>query len=226
MPGQRTVERVSTGIEGLDEVLGGGLPRQSLVTVAGVPGTGKSTLVFHMLARVARGHRGLYVSTTQEPSGRITSRERDASFRISAMGSDDIDVLELRPEMHEGGLYESLNIIARSLDESGASVLAIDSFSTLSEIARSRSEVWRFLGELSRQLIAADCIGILVGEYVLPMALGLPEFAVADVVLHLEVERQVRSDLRTLRVYKLRGGNYLEGRSTFVIDERGIRFAG
>ena len=60
----------------------------------------------------------------------------------------------------------------------------------------------------------------------LPQDLGLPEFSVADVVIHLETERQISSDVRTLRVYKLRGGDYIEGRAAFVIGDEGIRFAG
>lgn len=42
-------QRLGTGLEWLDQLLNGGLPAQSLVVIAGVPGTGKSILAFHLL---------------------------------------------------------------------------------------------------------------------------------------------------------------------------------
>ena len=55
-------------------------------------------------------------------------------------------------------------------------------------------------------------LGLLVGEYSLRRDLDLPELAMADVVIYLRVERLVASDLRTLRIDKMRGSKYAEGR--------------
>ena len=68
--------------------------------------------------------------------------------------------------------------------------------------------------------------GLLVGEYSLPRDLDLPELAMADVVIYLEVERLVASDLRTLRIYKMRGSKYVEGRQAFYVNDDGIQFLG
>ena len=48
----------------------------------------------------------------------------------------------------------------------------------------------------------------------------------ADVVIYLEVERLVASDLRTLRIYKMRGSKYVEGRQAFYVNDDGIQFLG
>ena len=63
-----------------------------------------------------------------------------------------------------------------------------------------------------------------MGEYRLPEDLDLPEFAMADVVLYLDVETQPGSDVRTLRIYKFRGGPYVQGRTAFTITGEGIQF--
>ena len=64
------------------------------------------------------------------------------------------------------------------------------------------------------------------GEYTLPRDLELPELAVADVIIHLEVERLAMEDLRTLRIYKSRGQAYVEGRHAYVVNDDGIQFIG
>lgn len=69
-------------------------------------------------------------------------------------------------------------------------------------------------------------MAVLVGEYSLPRDLDLPELAMADLVIYLEVERLVTSDLRTLRIYKMRGGQYTEGQWAFRINDDGIQFLG
>ncbi len=48
----------------------------------------------------------------------------------------------------------------------------------------------------------------------------------ADVVIYLEVERLVASDLRILRTYKMRGSKYVEGRQAFYVNNDGIQFLG
>ena len=71
-----------------------------------------------------------------------------------------------------------------------------------------------------------NCLGLLVGEYSLPRDLDLPELAMADVVIYLEVERLVASDLRTLRIYNMGGRKYVEGRQAFYANNDGIQFLG
>ena len=72
---------------------------------------------------------------------------------------------------------------------------AIDSFRAISDVSPNPGQLWWFLGTLSAQLLENNCPGLLVGEYSLPRDLDLPELAMADVVIYLEVERLVASDL-------------------------------
>ena len=112
------------------------------------------------------------------------------------------------------------------VQENNVGVAAIDSFRAISDVAENRGQLWRFLGTLSAQLVEHDCVGLLIGEYLLPRDLDLPELAMAGVVIYLEVERLVSSDLRTLRIYKMRAGKYVEGRQAFQVSNDGKRFLG
>src|SRR5256712_954170 len=74
--GGRKMKRVSTHIEGLDEVLGGGIPEGNVVLVSGAPGTMKTSLTYHILHSSAlNGSRGLYVSLEQGRASLIDHTE-------------------------------------------------------------------------------------------------------------------------------------------------------
>src|SRR5438093_2213776 len=74
--GGRKMKRVSTHIEGLDEVLGGGIPEGNVVLVSGAPGTMKTSLTYHILHSSALdGSRGLYVSLEQGRASLIDHTE-------------------------------------------------------------------------------------------------------------------------------------------------------
>ena len=64
-PQPRPSPRVATGIQGLDEILGGGLPENRLYLVEGEPGTGKTTLALQFLLEGPGGERGLYVTLSR-----------------------------------------------------------------------------------------------------------------------------------------------------------------
>ena len=219
--------RVSTGLDWLDRLLGGGLPAQSLVVLAGVPGSGKSILAFHMLAQAVRERsNAMLVTTTHQPVSKMRSQYSGLTFLGPTGIFDELDVFELDTDNEGEALLRLLNAIVSRVQENNVGLAAIDSFRAISDVSQSRGQLWRFLGTLSAQLVEHNCIGLLVGEYTLPRDLDLPELAMADVVIDLEVDRLVASDLRTLRIYKMRGGKYVEGRQAFQVDNDGIQFLG
>jgi circadian clock protein KaiC len=79
--------RVPTGVEGLDNILGGGLPRNRIYLVEGKAGTGKTTLALQFLLEGARrGERGLYVTLSE------TKEELVAVARSHGWSLDDINI--------------------------------------------------------------------------------------------------------------------------------------
>src|SRR5437870_3592982 len=80
--GGRKMKRVSTHIEGLDEVLGGGIPEGNVVLVSGAPGTMKTSLTYHILHSSAlTGFRGLYVSLEQG-RGSVNAHTEGLGYRL------------------------------------------------------------------------------------------------------------------------------------------------
>lgn len=219
--------KVSTGLDWLNRLLGGGLPPQSLMVLGGAPGAGKSILTFHMMAEaVKRGAHALLVTTIHQPVSKLRNQYGGLKFLGPTGIMDQLELFELDTGVQNATLNTLLNTIVRRIQEAKVGIAVIDSFRAVADMAENRSQVWRFLGQLSAQMVQNDCICVLVGEYSLPNDLGLPELAVADVVVYLEVERMVNSDLRTLRIYKRRGGYFTEGRQAFFITDEGIQFVG
>jgi len=107
-------DRISTYIEGLDELLGGGIPAGSVILVSGYPGTMKSSLIFSILHQnsVHRGARSVYVSLEQ--SGESLLRQMN-SMHIDVEHDNNIRIIDL------SGLREELE--AATFDETLISVL-------------------------------------------------------------------------------------------------------
>ncbi len=221
------IEKIGTGLEWLDHVLNGGMPRQSLVVIAGVPGSGKSTLAFHMMAEAVKtGTNAILVPTTNQPISKLRRQYGNLSFLGPTGALDKLEFFSLDTGVQDATMNNLLNTIVGRLQESDVGVVVIDSFRAISDVAPNRAQVWRFLGSLSANVVDSNCVCLLLGEYSLPRDLDLPELAVADVVIYLEVERLTAMDLRTLRIYKTRGSGHAEGRQAYTVDSDGITFVG
>ena len=164
----------------------------------------------------------MLVTTTHQPVSKLREQYSSFSFLGPTGALDKMEILEREPDLQSESLSGLLNDVVRSVQEKRIDVAVIDGFRAVSDVAQSRGQIWRFLASLSSQMVINDCIAIIVGEYMLPQDLDLPELAMADVVIYLEVERLVSSDHKTLRIYKMRGRRFLEGRQAFSISDAGI----
>ena len=81
-----TEPRISTGIQGLDRVLGGGLVPASVILLAGEPGIGKSTLLLHMLSRLSDSGRSCLLVSGEESHGQVAARSRRLGVAVDAVG--------------------------------------------------------------------------------------------------------------------------------------------
>ena len=223
-------ERVSTGVNGLDEILGGGLPTRHLYLLDGEPGTGKTTLALQfLLAGVQHGLRGLYVTLSE-------SRTELAGVAAShGWALDGIDVFELTPEevgVGEEGytlfhpseieLQQTMDAVLAAVDRSGATLVVLDSLSEMRLLARDPLRFRRQILALKQYFAARECTVLLLDDKTAPEG-DLQLQSLAHGVIALEhVAQDYGSERRRLHVIKLRGLRFRGGYHDFRIRTGGL----
>ena len=115
---EHSLPRVSTGLDWLDRVLGGCLPAQSLVVLAGVPGSSKSILAFHLLAQAARASdNAMLDTTTHQPVPKMRDQYSGMNFLGPTGVFDQLDVLELDTDIEDDTLLRLLNAIVSRIQD-------------------------------------------------------------------------------------------------------------
>ena len=192
--------RLSTGIEGLDRVLGGGLVPGSLVLLAGEPGIGKSTLVLQVAAELARDHGPVVYVTGEESAEQVALRAR----RIDGLHQD----LLLLPET-------SFDAVLGQLEALEPRLVVVDSVQTavvdgVEAVAGSVSQVRQVAARFQHFAKTRGVPVILVGHVTKDGNIAGPKLLehLVDVVMSLEGEPG--HDLRALRAGKNRFGTVAE----------------
>ena len=130
-------ERVSTGVEGLDRMLGGGIFRGSTLLVTGTAGTGKTTLVGHLMAAACqRGERALLLSFEESPEQLVRNLRSVGIDLWPYMESGLLTIWAERATAQ--GLEEHLGRLESLLDDFQPSVAAIDSMASLHHVGTDR----------------------------------------------------------------------------------------
>ena len=217
-------EKLSTGCAGLDQVLFGGIPKNTLSVIMGAPGTGKTVLAEGIAFHNATPESpALYLTTLSEPLEKFIIHGQTHSFFDSDKIGSSVFYEDLGDLLLEGGNAEKLTeIVADLFLKYKPKLLFIDSFKALNELLLSTTERLLATYQLSKALSVFSCTTFLIGEYAQEMTTALPEFAVADVVLNLMKYSTNVREQRFLRVEKLRGSESIPGLHAFSISVDGI----
>jgi circadian clock protein KaiC len=217
------IERLSTGNDRLDAVLGGGLVRNSITLLVGAPGSGKTLVAEQCMFAAASVERpGLYLSTVSEPLDKLLRYGQSLRFFDAEKVGKSVVYDELGSVLNEGGLSETLERVDLLVKEHRPGVVVIDSFKALKAFAVSEADFRRFLHELAGRLSALAISALWVGEYSAEDAMASPEFAVADAVIDLTTKRMGERSIRYLRVLKLRGSNFASGDHSYRLSGDGL----
>ena len=223
-------EKCITGIEGLDSVLGGGIPRNNTVLLTGNCGTGKTSLSLEFLLHGAlEGENGLYLSVTEPfeklianmipydfftkeliKTGKLTFIDMSAiyerfGFNRDRMSIEDVDLL--------------VSAIGDLTRETKARRLVIDSITSVAYQVDSQEKLRNLLIGLSKALSGLGATSLIISELTAADAsyskYGVEEAIADGVILMGNLERN-GDMLRTLQVIKMRGTSH--SRAKYVLD--------
>ncbi len=216
------MEPISTGVDGLDRVLHGGLRPRALHVVGGLPGTGKTTLAQQISYHHAKqGGHVLYLVALSESAERLVGHASGFTFFDPAMVAHRIYYISVYSKLEEGGLPAVLDEVRMLSLEHKASLVVVDGISTLKAAAPTPLDFRRFVFDLNAQLRSLGATTLILGPWVEWEATD-PEFAVAEGILTLTLESGYEGGQRHLEVLKLRGSEYLAGRHALTITRDGV----
>ena len=222
-----SITQLATGVPGLDDVLGGGLPELSFNLIVGGPGTGKTTLAHQiMFANATADRPGLYFTIVGEPALKMLRYQQQYSFFDPAKVNGVIRFSSLSGEVQRG-LPAVLESLVRQVDAFLPRFVVVDSFRSVLRVGNGAQpgalDVQDFVQRLAVHLTAWEATTFLVGEFPGPESEDHPVFTVADslIVLNQTIERN--SVVRKLRVAKMRGQSDLAGLHTFRITRNGLK---
>jgi len=218
-------ERIKTGIKGLDEITGGGIPTGQLVLLSGTCGTGKTTMCSQYIYSGLKNYNenGLYLSFEEMPD--------NIKKNVSHFGMD------FEPFEKEGKfsfikydpyhVEEVFDILENAVRETDAKRVVIDSVSALGIHVRDKAELRRMIFNLSRALRKLNCTAIVVSEIVpgssgMISRYGVEEF-VTDSVVVLYYERNEFSFNRAVQVWKMSGSDHSKKLHPYkILDKEGV----
>jgi len=230
------VERVKTGIPGMDEILHGGIPRRNVVLLSGGPGTGKSIFGQQFLYNgLLKGEPGVLVALEEHP---VQVRINMSQFGWDIKKFEEEGIMAV-VDAFTGGIGEAakrekyvvpapddfaslIDVVRRAIRDVKAERAVIDSVTTLyiTKPAIARGVVM----QLKKVLAGLGCTSILISQVsVTERGFGGPgvEHA-ADGIIRLDLDEINGKLFRSLIVWKMRGTSHSMTRHPFNITDKGI----
>jgi circadian clock protein KaiC len=217
-------DRLSSGHARLDQILNGGLPKNAITLIIGVPGSGKTILAQQFAFHNATGDGpALYLSTVTEPFDKIVRYGQSLDFfDVAAVRKGLVIYEDLGRALTTAGLDGVLDALGDHLKEIKPSLVVIDSFRALHAFAKDDAAYRLFLDALTRQLTASATTALWIDEYPRMSAQEAPEYAVADAIIALDIKQLNEREQRTLQVMKLRGSGFQSGQHLYRLSSKGF----
>src|SRR5687767_4245955 len=213
------IRKLPTGVRGLDEILGGGLPEFSFNIIAGAPGCGKTTLAHQFIFANATPKRpALYFTVLGEPALKMLRYQQQYTFFDETKLTHAIRFINLSEVVVERDLDGVLERIAEEVEATSPGVVVVDSFRTVLRKkpagTSSEMELQSFIERLAMLLTSYQATTFLIGEYTEGEMRDNPVFTVADGIFWLSQIAERNSVVRKLQLVTLRGQGAVPGLHT------------
>ena len=222
-----TIHKIPTGVRGLDDILGGGIPEFSFNIIAGAPGCGKTTLAHQIVfANATVKKPALYFTVLGEPAMKMLRYQQQFSFFDESKLGNAVRFVNLADILLEKNLSAVLEEIIRQITAAQPGIVMVDSFRTVVRKAMATEgelEMQSFIQQLAQFLTSWQATTFLVGEYAQEEIRDNPLFTVADGVLWLSQLPERNSVVRKLQIFKMRGQDTVPGLHTIRISADGLQ---
>ena len=226
-PATVLIRQIPSGVRGLDEILGGGIPEFSFNVIAGTPGCGKTTLAHQIVfANATVEQPALYFTVLGEPAVKMLRYQQQYSFFDAAKLGKAIRFINLGVLVLENDLGVVFAEITKQVTALNPSIVVVDSFRTVLRKAATGSsemDMQFFIQRLGQFLASWEATTFLVGEYSPEEIRDNPLFTIADGLLWLSQVTDRNSVVRKLQVVKLRGQASVPGLHTVRISKSGLQ---
>lgn len=219
------MQRVPSGIPGLDSLLYGGFLEGDAVLVAGAPGTGKSTLGMQFLYEgILRYDEPGFFITFEEFPQQIYRDALNYGWDFRALEEDDkLKVLFTSPDLMFQDIKRHEGIFPEMIREIGAKRVVVDSITHFQRLAANPGELREIIYSLINALKREGLTPLLLRELVEGEVLGtVSEEYTADAVVHLTMDRVNSQRMRYVEVLKSRGSRHVPAKSLFFITDSGL----
>jgi circadian clock protein KaiC len=221
------IQRLPSGVPGLDELLGGGIPEFSFNLLAGTPGSGKTTLAHQIMFSLANpDRRALFFTVLGEPPLKMLRYQQQFPFFDITKINQSIRFVNLAADLLDGDFDRVLKRIADEVQNFLPSLVFVDSFRSVVQSAKAMNAgaagLQHFVQHLGMQMTSWQATTFLIGEYLAPEAESSPVFTVADGILWMSQLVHRDAMVRKIQVVKMRGQAQSLGVHTFRISDDGV----
>lgn len=214
------VKRISSGVEGLDTLIGGGIPEKDLILLSGTCGAGKTIFGLQFL-----------VSNSEESSLFISFEEALPQIRDTALSFGwDVETLEKNNKIRflkydPFKIEDIFEIIENNIREIKSKRVVIDSISALGLYVRDPTELRRMILQVSSMLRKNDCTSILISEVIhggSPLSrFGVEEFVTDDVIVLYNILK-AGEYRKGLSVWKMRATDHTKNIHPYAVTDKGF----
>jgi circadian clock protein KaiC len=226
-PSNVVIRKMPSGVRGLDDILGGGIPEFSFNIIAGTPGCGKTTLAHQIVFSNATEKKpALYFTVLGESAMKMLRYQQQFAFFDDTKLGKAIRFINLAEVVLEKDLEAVYQEIVNVVTAVGPSLVVVDSFRTVvrrAMLGSTELEMQAFIQRLAQFLTSWEATTFLVGEYAPEEIKDNPIFTIADGLFWLSQVPERNSVVRKLQIMKLRGQESVPGLHTIRISKHGVQ---